>query len=364
MQLRQLARRTPPALRHVVTHRVVFAAVVVTALITAVFTAAAVSFISAVMAVAARSELGGRPGSAIVITATVNRSDIAHANALVTYMVHGPNPGLAAKVDLSLQSGVLNLPPRKSAVIQLQTQLISLPALAAHIRVLSGSCGGTGQEPVTACVPQTAAKVLGLTTGERVRLRDTVSHAVTEVLITGIYQPVRPNDVYWKLDQLGSAVQRGGHFTEAGPLVISSAAAAGEHFAFESAVWLGQPDFARLAGANLAALGEQLANRITALPQSGLLLGDSAQTPTLPDAIVTTNLPVQLSALATALVVTRTEMLSAILTLLLVAGATLSLAVRLLAQRREAETALLAARGASRVQLARRGLIDAALVAV
>jgi hypothetical protein len=364
MQLRQRARRTPPVLRHVVTHRVVFTAVVVTALITAVFTAAAVSFISAVMTVAARSELGGRPSSAIVVTATVSRGDIRHANALVTSMVHGSDPALAAKVDLSLQSGVLNLPRRKSAGIQLQTQLISLPGLAAHVRMLSGTCGGAGQDPITACVPQAAASVLGLTTGDRIRLRDTVSHAVTEVLISGVYQPVWPNGVYWKLDQLGSAAQRSGHFTEAGPLVISPAAAAGGKFAFESAVWVGQPDLARLAGANLAVLGAQLANRIAALPLSGALLGDAAQSPTLPDAIVTTNLPGQLAALATALVVTRTEMLSAILILLLVAGATLSLAVRLLAQRREAETALLAARGASRVQLARRGLIDAALVAV
>ncbi len=57
-------------------------------------------------------------------------------------------------------------------------------------------------------------------------------------------------------------------------------------------------------------------------------------------------------------------MLAGLLTLLVVAGATLALAVRLLAQRRTAEAALLAARGASRIQLARRALIDAAIVAV
>ncbi len=62
--------------------------------------------------------------------------------------------------------------------------------------------------------------------------------------------------------------------------------------------------------------------------------------------------------------VARTELLAGLLTLLVVAGATLALAVRLLAQRRTAEAALLSARGASRAQLARRALVDAAIVAV
>ena len=78
---------------------------------------------------------------------------------------------------------------------------------------------------------------------------------------------------------------------------------------------------------------------------------------------MTTSLPAQLSALATALVVARTKILAGILTLLVIAGATLGIAARLLAQRRATETALLGARGASRTQIARRCLVDAAVVA-
>ena len=59
--------------------------------------------------------------------------------------------------------------------------------------------------------------------------------------------------------------------------------------------------------------------------------------------MVTTSLPQEFTALATALVVARTELLAGLLTLLVVAGATLALAVRLLAQRRTAEAALLSA---------------------
>jgi len=346
-------RRPPPALRHVVTHRVAFSAVVLTAMTTAVFTAAAVSFLSAVMAVAARSELTGRPGSAIVVTASVTRNSFPQANVLVGSLIHGPRPGLMASIDVSLQSSILDLPRRKGAVIRLQTQLISLPAAARQIAVLSGNCNASGTDPIPACVPQSAVPVLGLKPGDLVTFRDTVTGAVTRVLITGIYRPIHPDSRYWLLNQLGSAIQRGSSFTEAGPLITGPRAAAGGHFAFGSAVWLGLPDFSRLGGTGLATVGSQLATRINALTNSAAL----------PDAVVTTDLPAQLTALATALVVTRTEILSAILTLLVVAGATLSLAVRLLAQRREAEAALLAARGASRIQLARRGLIDAALVA-
>jgi hypothetical protein len=66
-------RRPPPSIRHLIAHRVAFAVVILTALTTATFTAAAVSFFSAVTAGAAQSELNGRPGSAIAVTAAASR---------------------------------------------------------------------------------------------------------------------------------------------------------------------------------------------------------------------------------------------------------------------------------------------------
>ena len=357
-------RRPPPALRHVVTHRVAFAAVMVAALITAAFTAAAVCFVSAVTTTAARSELGGKSGSAVAISASVTRGSYRRAAVLAAGVIRGPaGPAgyqLPAPVSASLQSPVLDLPGRTAGKSRLQTQLISLPALAGHVVVVSGSCP-VGQShpsvrggPVPACLPQAAARTLGLAAGDTIALRDPINGTVIPVQVTGVFRPLRLNGPYWLMSPVSLvAARRSSGFTLAGPLVTTPAVAATAKFQILSATWLGVPDFARLNGSGLAVIGYDLNSRINALPNISQLS----------DATVTTELPGRLAALATALLVTRTQMFAGLLTLLVVAGATLSLAVRLLAQQREAEAALLAARGASRVQLARRGLIDAAIAA-
>jgi hypothetical protein len=98
MAVRQAARRPPPALRHVIVHRVAFAAVALTAMITAVFTAATVSFFSAVTTVAARTELTRNPGSAIMVTATVSGDRVRQASAQVAGLIRGPRPSLIRSI--------------------------------------------------------------------------------------------------------------------------------------------------------------------------------------------------------------------------------------------------------------------------
>jgi hypothetical protein len=372
-------RRPPPALRHVVTHWVAFAAVALTALITAAFTAAAVSFISAVTSVAASSELNGHPGSAILVTASVSGNSLAQPTAAVTSLIQGAagrggHRQLAAAISTSGQSAVLNLPVGRPSLssqagrTRLQTQIVSLPDLGRHIAVLRGACGGApkagagsggnsapgsaGGVPV--CVSQTAARVLGLRAGEQITLRDSVNRHLVRVTITGIFRPLAASSAYWLLSPVNpDSVGRGSAFTLAGPLVTTPAGQAAGGFGVVSAAWLGEPDFAAMKSGDLAAIGNGLGGRINAMNGTGILA----------DATVTTGLPGELTSLATALLVTRTQLLAGLLTLLVVAGATLALAVRLLAQRREGEAALLAARGASRSQLARRGLVDAVIVA-
>lgn len=356
-------RRPPPAVRHVIAHRVAFSVVIFTALTTATFTAAAVSFFSAVTAGAAESELSGRPGSAVAVSATVSRGNLHQISSSIAGRVRILLPGLRPHFVVSPESNVLNV-PKRSASTKVQTQLISLPGLAAHIVPLKGSCpigksapppASDAGEAVPACLPATAARVLGLSVGDQVTLRDSSTHAKVRVRITGTYSRADQNGPYWMLDPMGSnPIRRSPGFTTAGPLVTSQAVAAREHYALSSVGILALPDFRRLNGTDLASLGTNLAARVSSLNNSN----------NFHDAAVTTALPAQLSSLATALVVARTKILAGILTLLVIGGATLALAARLLAQRREAETALIGARGASRSQVARRGLIDAAVVAV
>ncbi len=362
-------RLPPRAVRHVITHRGVISAVLLTALITSAFTAAATSFLSAVAVIAVRSELTGKPGSAIVVAAPVPGAQLGRASALVSRAIRGPaDPaGLTASIAMSRQSDIFRLDGKGKRPGRLETQLVSLPGLAGQVKMLGGSCpagpagpadpagqGSRAARIAAACLPQTAALALGLAVGDRLTLSDTVSGARVLVLITGIFQPLRPASRYWLLDPMGQApVHLQSGLETAGPLVTSQAVA-GRLYAIRAAAWLAQPDFSHFGSTGLAAIGSDLGSRLSALPS----------TATLSSVVVTTSLPGEIKSLATALVVARTELLAGLLTLLLVAGATLALAVRLLAQRRSAEVALLAARGASRLQIAGRSVIDAVIVAV
>ncbi|HEX9064888.1 MAG TPA: hypothetical protein VF843_07255, partial [Streptosporangiaceae bacterium] len=71
-----MARKVPPAVRHLLAHRTVTLIAALTALVTSALTAAAVLFLGQVTAGAAVRELGGRPASVITITAPVSRPDV------------------------------------------------------------------------------------------------------------------------------------------------------------------------------------------------------------------------------------------------------------------------------------------------
>ena len=317
--MRRNVRRPPPAIRHLSAHRLAFTVVILTALIAASFMAAAVSFFSAVTASAAASELQGRPGTAVAVTAPVTRSSLSRISADIAAAIRGLLPGLRPAVLLSSQSDIMDMPARQGTgrhlsgsqrfsgrasgsrpASRLQTQLISLPGFAAHIVPLRGNCaagagGGAGAGaggssgagiPVPACLPAAAAGVLGLAPGDVVTLRDPSTHARVRVRITGIFRRAEPDEPYWALDPMGAnAVQRTYGFTTAGPLVTSPAAIAGAHLAITSAAVIGLPDFRRLTGPGVAGLASHLTIRV----------GDLNNSTSFHDATVTTGLPGQLS---------------------------------------------------------------------
>ena len=272
------------------THRVAFSVVILTALVTATFTAAAVSFFSAVTVGAAASELTGRPGSAIGVTASASRGSIHQISAGIANKVRSMLPGLRPQLVSSPESNVLNLPGH-AASSKLQTQLISLPGVAAHIVLVKGSCpattsapaaGGGANDVVPACVPATAARILGLSVGDQVTLSDSSTHAKVRVRITGTYSRAVPNSPYWMLDPMGSnAVRRTLGFTTARPLVTSPAVAASAGYAFSAVSMLAVPDFRLLKGTGLASLGSNLAARVSSLNSSN----------NFHDASITTGLP-------------------------------------------------------------------------
>jgi putative ABC transport system ATP-binding protein len=135
-----------------------------------------------------------------------------------------------------------------------------------------------------------------------------------------------------------------------GPAVVDPAAFGGA-LAVSQGSWMVLPQAPAMARGNLEALN---AGTSAAVSQLAVLLPDGLA--------VTSSLPQLLAGIATTVVLTRSLFAIAALLLLLVAWAGLVLAARLLASLREEESALLRARGATRWQVVRPVLAEAAVL--
>ena len=349
-------RRPPASLRHVTAHWLAFAAVALTVLFTTTAAAAAAAFASTITGIATRQSLSSAAGHTILVTAQTTAAAAAQNSRLVTSTLRDASAGLPLAFTGSIQSPYLNLPGTGRAAPQQLAQIISLPGLDQQAALLDGSWpAGSAGGQVPVCVPAQPAGQLRLAVGDTVALRDTPDGTTVSIRVSCIFRRRRAAAPYWSLSPVGPAgIQHAGGSVIYGPLVTSPAIMAGGRVPVGSAAWLAQPDFGRLRTPGLAALGSQIAAAAAQLGNSAALNG----------ANVTTQLPALLGNLATALVVARSQLLIGVLILLVIAGATVTVTVRLLAMRREAEAALLAARGASRRQMAARGVTDALLLAI
>jgi hypothetical protein len=363
--------------RHVSAHPLAFAIVALTVLFTTMCAAAAASFTSSATSIAVRRLLTADRGTAIDVSVPAPAADAPGVPARVSRTLTTAAAGLPLAIATGRQSPVFRLPGRYHHGGQAFTQIVSLPALPAHAVLRSGSwpagmtAGGTGtggaagaagvagaagsSTPVPACLPAPAARRLQLSAGDLLRLRDVPEQTTITVRVTCIFARRQAASPYWSLSPVGPAGSaRTGAAALIGPLVTSPAVLAGRHIPVQTAVLAAQPEFGTLRPASLAGLAARLGATVTSLTGSESLDG----------AMVTTRLPGLLGELAGAAVVARSQLLIGLLILLVIAGATVTVTVRLLVLAREAEVALLAARGASRRQLAARGLADALMLAV
>jgi hypothetical protein len=381
-----MAAKLPAALRRTAGHRLALTATAATVLAASVLAAAAATFAGEVTGAAVRRSLSQNPGSTILVTEQVQAAGAAAAGRQVGAAVRRVLPGLPVTVTGSLRSQILNLPLREqppsggpaagsrppgspaarrrpggTARVVSQTQIISLPGVTRRAVLISGSWPGpaapaAGQVPVV--VPVAAARLLRLAPGDRLVLRNDQTQAKLPVLVTGVFRATDPASPYWRLSPVGAAgVQLLEGFAVYGPLVTSPAVAAGPGVPVTSGAWLAVPDFSAAGAGTLAALNQRLASGL-----GGYDVSSSSLTG-LPQATVTTALPALLGQLSTALLVARSQLLIGVLILLAVIGGAVAVSVRPLAAQREPEAALLAARGASRRQLASRGTTQALLLA-
>ncbi len=345
----------PAAVRYLTLHRLAFSITALTVLVTAISASAAAAFAASVVTIANRETLADNQTSRILVTA--NTSDFTSANAQVTTAIARASADLPMSFTSAQISNALNLPAgiggRKA-----QTELVDLQQVRQHAVLVSGawpaaSAGAGPAGVVQACLPATAAALLHLRPGSQLAVHDSTTNAAAIVGVACIFRERAPSLAYWQLNQIGlGGVSRQGGFSLYGPMVTTEPASSWP-VPMASAAWLAQPDFGHMTAPNLASLGSSISNALNGLTNSQTLA-----------AVVTTNLPTLLENQAVALEVARSLLLIGELILLVMAGATLAVAVNLLAAQRAGQPELLQARGANRRQLAACGATDAALLSI
>lgn len=350
--------RMPAAVRSLVPHRLALTSVVVTATLSATLLATLVSFAAIVTGYAVRATLRSSPATGILVTAPVTSAPAAAADlAAVRDAVQHAAPGGPLAVTGSLGTDFLNIPAAAGGA-HTQTHLISLAGPARHAVLVAGTwprgaSAGPGGAAVPVAVPAATAARLRLHPGSGLTLRSAATGQPVTVRVTGIFRRGRQAGGYWTLDPVSSAVpQKEGGFTVFPSLVTSQAALAAHRVPLNTAAWVVTLDVSRIGAGGLGSFAVALQDSLAGLTTR----------PGLRSAAVTTGLPALLAGLDRAVVVARSQLAVGILILLVIAGATLALAVSLLSSQREAEATLLRARGASRSQLTRTGLAEAVLL--
>jgi ABC-type antimicrobial peptide transport system permease subunit len=256
--------------------------------------------------------------------------------------------------------------PPATSTTTVQIQPASLEGISAQATLTAGEWPGPPHHggPLPVALPAAVASQLHLTPGSVLTGTPQSGGAPTSLQVTGLFRPRNPASPYWALDLLpisgisvqGSSIGYAGLSVGAssvsfGPAVVNPAAFGGALTASQAS-WLVLPQAPAMARGNIAALAASTSEAVSQLTVSILPYGLK----------VTSGLPQFLDGTASTIVLTRSLFTIAALQLLLVAGAGLVLAARLLASLREEESALLRARGATRWQVARPVLAEAVVL--
>lgn len=344
-------------------HRLVIIAAALTTMVAAALATALATFSGQGLPGAVRHDLTGASGTSIVISGAVNAGQVAQYTAQlpgqISRALHGtPYAFYRARWSdpLGFVPGAKPAAPASTGNV-LIAEAATLDGITGHATLVSGTWPGAPApgRPIPAALPATAAALLHVGDGDVLRLQDrVVSGRYDRFVITGLYRPRQVSSEYWGLDDVAlSGSSTVGGFTTYGPLTVPPAAFTGP-LAVEAGSWLAQPQTASVPAGELTAV----AGRVQLLQQS---LQDAQDLPSL---TVTTSLPSVLNGTASNLDVARSLLaICAVLIFLLAAAALLAVA-RLLAGQREGESAMLTARGATRRQLLRLAVTEAAPLAL
>jgi hypothetical protein len=340
----------------------VLGAVLLNTVVAAALAAALASFAGQALTQAARRQLESAHGLSVAVNGAVALGQARSDTTAIRSMLRTAFGAVPVTLYRSLWSDSLGLPGTYASA-DTRTRQIPLTQAAApdQIRQMATLVSGTwpaagpGQagQPIPAALPATVAALLHLHPGSVLELRDRDTNAPVRIQLTGIFRPLHPASSYWGLNLIGpSGVSAQGGFITYGPLVVPPQAFTGQQLATGAASWVAAPRLSQISG-GFTALAGRITTMAAILTQAGQFGGLQ----------VSTTLPGLLSGIGTNVVVARSLLvIGGLLLLVLVAGA-LTLASRVLATRREPESALLAARGGSRGQLVALNAAESALLA-
>ena len=341
------------------------ACVAVTVLLATGLAAVLWTFAGAVIPLGAQGILAAPQGRVISLSGEVDAGEAAADSQQIRATLRKAWPGVGFQMESALWAAPLQLSLSATGTASTQIQPASLEGIDAQATLTAGEWPGPPHHggPLPVALPAAAASQLHLTVGSVLTATPQSGGAPTSLQVTGLFRPTNPASPYWALDLLpvsgisvqGFSIGTYGRSLQAssvsyGPAVVNPAAFGGA-LTVSQGSWMVLPQAPAMARGNLEALNVGTSAAVSPL------------TVLLPDGLkVTSSLPQLLAGIASTIVLTRSLFTIAALLLLLVAGAGLVLAARLLASVREEESALLRARGATRWQVARPVLAEAVVL--
>ena len=351
------------------------ACVAVTVLLATGLAAAAWTFAAAVIPPGAQSILAAPQGRVIGLSGVVGgtgqaatdsrqiRAALRKAWPGIGYQMEGalwanPIPLAPPRAVRAEPSPVLGLPPP----VDWQIQVAALPGVSAQTTLTAGTWPGPPHpgSPLPVALPVAVASRLHVTPGSVLKPATRSGPAAAGLRVTGLFRLKNPASPYWALDQVPASgfaantipgVGAPGSLVIYDPAVVSPAAFRSGVTASQAS-WFVLPPAPVMARQNIGTLAGRTSQVVTKL--TTLILPSGLQ--------VTTRLPQLLDGIASNVVLARSLFTIGALELLLVSGAGLVLAARLLASLRDEESALLRARGATRWQLTRPVLTEALVI--
>ena len=182
---------------------------------------------------AVRHSLTAANGTALVISGRADASQAPGYTSLLRQQIRSALEGAPFVLDSAERSDPLGFaggtgapPPTAAGGNTPIAEAAVLGGIRAHAVLVSGRWPGpvrSGQ-PIPAALPETAAALLHVRAGDRLRLRDRVSGRLASFVVTGLYRPRQvagPAAGYWGLNDIGfTGSSTAGGFTSYGPLTV------------------------------------------------------------------------------------------------------------------------------------------------